>query len=70
MRNDLVSLFAGYLRNVTCMYCGCGVHPSVRDAENEAEHQILCCGARSIDDLKESTRRVCCACDYFLNKGD
>ena len=61
---QLVPLFAAYLRKVQCNYCRTEIFWHESDAVNEAEHQILCCGARDIDDLKQSIKRICCACDY------
>jgi hypothetical protein len=66
----LVPLFAGYLKKVQCDYCATNIFWCDRDAINEAEHQILCCGARDIADLKGNLRRTCSACEHFVNKDD
>jgi hypothetical protein len=66
----LAPLFTAYLLKVECRCCGNAVNPDKSDAANEAEHQILCCGARSIDDLRGNLRRICSYCDHVLNKDD
>jgi hypothetical protein len=66
----LVPLFASYLGKVQCNWCGTEIYLCESDAISEAEHQILCCGARSIDELKGNLRRICAGCEHFLNKDD
>jgi hypothetical protein len=66
----LVSLFVSYLRKVQCDYCGANVYWHESDAISEAEHQILCCCARSICELRDNLRRICGSCDYQMHKDD